>query len=340
MRYLSRLRCLIVLIALACTACGTALPTIKPFKMDIQQGNVVTSKMLLQLRPGMTKSQVRYIMGTPLIQDSFHGNRWDYAYQMREQGKVIEQRRVILEFENELLAKVRGDVTPSKGEKSAAETAPSNIGTRTINPSAKPASKSMLDKFKFWKKDETTPAENLPSSTEKKVAPEMAAEQETQAKELAAPIEKAVDDASNSAKETATDAAPTPMLPTIDSAPPAEGETKSILSVPLALPLPSAPAAAEVSPPAAPSETKPAASIAPAKVEPSPAVPAEPAKVSPAAEAAVVPAKKLAPAVKEVLPEAKTKAPAVEASKPAESDELPPEDSPSFFDKMLEKIGF
>ena len=85
---------LIILFALL-TACGSTIPTIKPFKMDIQQGNVVTSKMLLQLRPGMTKSQVKFIMGSPLLVDSFHTNRWDYFYQLRQAGKIVEQRRVI-----------------------------------------------------------------------------------------------------------------------------------------------------------------------------------------------------------------------------------------------------
>ncbi|HYD34217.1 MAG TPA: outer membrane protein assembly factor BamE, partial [Methylophilaceae bacterium] len=105
MRYIT-----IILLALMCAACSSALPSLKPYRMDIQQGNVVTSKMMLQLRPGMTKSQVRFIMGTPLIQDSFHTNRWDYFYEMRKGGKIIERRRVILEFENEALKRVRGDV--------------------------------------------------------------------------------------------------------------------------------------------------------------------------------------------------------------------------------------
>ena len=109
---------LIILFALL-TACGSTIPTIKPFKMDIQQGNVVTSKMLLQLRPGMTKSQVKFIMGSPLIIDSFHKDRWDYFYQLRQAGKIVEQRRVILDFDKELLTKVRGDVVP-EGSPSAA----------------------------------------------------------------------------------------------------------------------------------------------------------------------------------------------------------------------------
>tara|TARA_B110000208_G_scaffold187901_1_gene246634 strand:+ start:14605 stop:15792 length:1188 start_codon:yes stop_codon:yes gene_type:complete len=98
--------------AIIITGCGSSMPTITPYKMDIQQGNVVTSEMLLKLRPDMTKSQVQYIMGTPLLVDSFHSDRWDYFYQFRKQGKVINQHRVILDFEGELLARVRGDVVP------------------------------------------------------------------------------------------------------------------------------------------------------------------------------------------------------------------------------------
>lgn len=113
--------------------CGASVPTITPYKMDIQQGNVVTSEMLLKLRPGMTKSQVQFIMGTPLLVDSFHSDRWDYFYRLRKQGKVINQRRVILDFEGESLARVRGDVVPegadidalmADGKSSASETKP------------------------------------------------------------------------------------------------------------------------------------------------------------------------------------------------------------------------
>ncbi|MFT7228361.1 MAG: outer membrane protein assembly factor BamE [Methylophilaceae bacterium] len=103
---------LILFMAIIIVGCGASMPTITSYKMDIQQGNVVTSEMLLKLRPGMTKSQVQYIMGTPLLIDSFHSDRWDYFYQLRKQGKVINQRRVILDFEGESLARVRGDVVP------------------------------------------------------------------------------------------------------------------------------------------------------------------------------------------------------------------------------------
>ena len=147
---------LIFLFALL-TACGSTAPSVKPFKMDIQQGNVVTSKMLLQLRPGMTKSQVKFIMGTPLIVDSFHKDRWDYFYQMRQAGKITEQRRVILDFDKDLLTKVRGDVVP-EGTAGAASGSESAVAkTITVEPKPK-QDEGMLDKLKFWKSDENAAA--------------------------------------------------------------------------------------------------------------------------------------------------------------------------------------
>ena len=143
---------LFILCSVLLVGCGSSAPALKPFKMDIQQGNVVTSKMLLQLKPGMTKSQVRFIMGTPLIVDSFHKDRWDYFYQMRQAGKIVEQRRVILDFEKELLTKVRGDVVPQGTAGAAAEDSAAVSAPITVEP--KPKEVSMLDKLKFWKKDE------------------------------------------------------------------------------------------------------------------------------------------------------------------------------------------
>ncbi|HSI46291.1 MAG TPA: outer membrane protein assembly factor BamE [Methylophilus sp.] len=126
----------------------------KPFKMEVQQGNVVTSKMLLQLRPGMTRSQVRYIMGTPLIVDSFRDNRWDYFYELRKQGSVVEKRRVILDFDKDSLLAVRGDVIPSAENpdiKTIAETPKQKVVEDAKD-------QSWSDKLKFWKGDEAATA--------------------------------------------------------------------------------------------------------------------------------------------------------------------------------------
>ncbi|MGB2832872.1 MAG: outer membrane protein assembly factor BamE [Methylotenera sp.] len=334
MRILSFLRYPIFLLVLLCTACGTALPTVKPFKLDVQQGNVVTSKMLLQLRPGMTKSQVRFIMGTPLVQDSFHGNRWDYVYQMREGGKLTEQRRVILDFESDLLKSVRGDVTPSVSDKAATDAGAVNTGPRTINPSPKPQEKGVLDKLKFWKKDETVPAkeakpEEAPKPGSEAIEAPAAA---TESKEMAAPVEL--------------------MSPSQE--PPQE--VKSILVVPMeGLPMP-APATESPVVPAESAAPVPASKVEPVKAEPIKMEPIKmepikevPNKEAPAKAVPTVPkAEKVIEAPKAVVPE---KAPEITNSKSevitpidsktaADKAELPPEDSPTFFDKMLEKIGF
>ena len=97
------MRYVILLLALLGASCTSTLPSFRPYHLDIQQGNVVSAKMMMQLKPGMTKSQVRYVLGTPLLQDPFHQNRWDYVYQMAKGGQVIERRRIILDFENDSL---------------------------------------------------------------------------------------------------------------------------------------------------------------------------------------------------------------------------------------------
>ncbi len=137
------------------TACGSSVPVIKPFKMDIQQGNVVTSKMLLQLRPGMTKSQVKFVMGSPLIIDSFHTNRWDYFYQLRQAGKVVEQRRVILDFEKELLSRVRGDVVPQGSNSDAVGLSNETEFNGSRAPSKRVEKEGVFENLKFWNRDET-----------------------------------------------------------------------------------------------------------------------------------------------------------------------------------------
>lgn len=189
MGHFLNLRRFIVLFSLLCTACGTALPSIKPFKLEVQQGNVVTSKMLLQLRPGMTKSQVRFIMGSPLIQDSFHGNRWDYAYQLREQGKIIEQRRVILDFENEVLKRVRGDVVPAGSPEALALKKEADEKVVVVK---KGEEKFLMDKLKFWDTaDEVNPvlADTATSdSINAKIAKPNAGKDDAVLREKSAPV--------------------------------------------------------------------------------------------------------------------------------------------------------
>jgi len=76
------------------------------FKIDVQQGNVVTEEMLEKLKPGMTKSQVLFVLGSPLIMDAFRDNRWDYVYLYRKKGDLVEQKRLTVFFENDALVNI------------------------------------------------------------------------------------------------------------------------------------------------------------------------------------------------------------------------------------------
>ena len=159
------------------SGCGAKLPSVKPFKMEVQQGNVVTSKMLLQLRPGMTRSQVRYIMGTPLIVDSFRDNRWDYFYELRKEGKIIEKRRVILDFDKDSLASVRGDVIPS-AENPEVKT----IAEASQKKVEETKDQSWTDRMKFWQSEEGA-ASDKTAETTAAAAATTAATQESKAVE-------------------------------------------------------------------------------------------------------------------------------------------------------------
>ena len=174
-----KMRIFLLVLSLLVTACSPSLPSIKPYKMPIQQGNLVTSKMMMQLKPGMTKTQVRFVMGTPLITDSFHKDQWDYFYQMEKDGAIIEKRRVILMFEKDLLAKVKGDVIPANANTNKNEDRQEIVPIKSSEPNPNPGQKekSMLDRLKFWEDDDKPiekampPKKDLPAEDRKIVTP-------------------------------------------------------------------------------------------------------------------------------------------------------------------------
>jgi outer membrane protein assembly factor BamE len=94
------------------TACSYKPTFINEYKIDVQQGNVLTQDMVAQLKPGQTREQVRFILGTPLISDIFHRDRWDYVYRFREgrSGKVQSRQFSVFFDANGQLARVAGDV--------------------------------------------------------------------------------------------------------------------------------------------------------------------------------------------------------------------------------------
>lgn len=82
------------------------------YRPEIQQGNVVTQEMMDRVRLGMDKRQVRYALGTPVLKDVFHQDRWDYVYTNGRGSKPSVIRRSALIFENERLARIEGDLQP------------------------------------------------------------------------------------------------------------------------------------------------------------------------------------------------------------------------------------
>ena len=81
------------------------------YRIDIQQGNAIDQDMINQLKSGMSKKQVSYVMGTPLLIDTFHPNRWDYVYSIHPGNGTREQRKLTLYFdETEKLDFIKGDI--------------------------------------------------------------------------------------------------------------------------------------------------------------------------------------------------------------------------------------
>ncbi len=90
----------------------TWFPSVGVYKLDVNQGNYITQDQVDKLRVGQTPQQVRLALGTPLLTDVFHANRWDYAYSFERQGRVLEQRQFTVYFANDKLARWEGDEAP------------------------------------------------------------------------------------------------------------------------------------------------------------------------------------------------------------------------------------
>ena len=104
------LRALLLAAALQLGACSLMPGFLQPYRIDIQQGNFVSQEMVSQLKAGMSKEQVRLALGTPLLTDIFHADRWDYVYWRERPGEKREQRKLTVHFEDGKLTRLDGDV--------------------------------------------------------------------------------------------------------------------------------------------------------------------------------------------------------------------------------------
>ena len=101
--------------------CGSNFGFPGVYRINVEQGNVVTEEMVEQLRPGLNRRQVRYIMGTPLIEDSFHSDRWDYRYLLRNGNDTIIETQLTLWFEGDELVRAAGADAPDWTQSQSAE---------------------------------------------------------------------------------------------------------------------------------------------------------------------------------------------------------------------------
>lgn len=97
------------------------IPGFTPYKMEVQQGNFVDQDMVARLKPGMSREQVKFVLGTPLVSDMFHADRWDYVFSRRPVGGgATQQRRLTVFFEDNKLARLEGDVVSQRTPEAAA----------------------------------------------------------------------------------------------------------------------------------------------------------------------------------------------------------------------------
>jgi outer membrane protein assembly factor BamE len=165
------------------------VPTIiSPYKIDIQQGNVVTQEMLSKLKVGMTRAQVRFALGSPLVVDPFRTDRWDYVYSYQKQGKEAERRRVTVIFDEDKLVRIAGDVVPVDGTLVPEKPADKSSTTPAATPADKPAAPKPVA---------ANPAENAPpapktpaAAPDKPVGPADAAKTDAVKPDVAAEVKK------------------------------------------------------------------------------------------------------------------------------------------------------
>ena len=110
---------------------------VRTYRIDIQQGNIVTPEQIEQLKPGMKKAEVRYLLGAPLVEDPFHTERWDYFYSFRSgETRQVEQQRLTVFFDNGQLTKIEQGFESEPVTSSSSES--------SVQPQTKPTKPSLL----------------------------------------------------------------------------------------------------------------------------------------------------------------------------------------------------
>lgn len=93
-----------------------AMSALTPYKVEVVQGNFVSREQVQALQPGMSRQQVREILGTPLVASVFHGDRWEYVFTIKRQGVQEQARKLTVFFDGERFVRAEGDEMPSETE--------------------------------------------------------------------------------------------------------------------------------------------------------------------------------------------------------------------------------
>jgi len=126
----------VFLVALAgCSSVPDVQSLLAPYRIDVRQGNFVTPQMVAMLKQGQTRDQVRFILGTPLLTDPFHADRWDYVYRFQPGYGAVQQRHLAVHFVDGKLARFDGDIPADPSAPAAASSERVvEIGPKTGTP--------------------------------------------------------------------------------------------------------------------------------------------------------------------------------------------------------------
>ena len=136
---------LYLLFVLSLTGCEMILSNLPGiYRIDIDQGNMIDQSMVDQLRPNMTKRQVLFIMGSPMLVDFFHQDRWDYIYLSKKGDADPEQKSLSIYFENDQMKVIQGDFKPG------AMTAIKPSEDRMVDVPQRDLEKTLVEKISSW----------------------------------------------------------------------------------------------------------------------------------------------------------------------------------------------
>ena len=122
----------ILLVSLLQTSC------IKPHKIGVWQGNALEQRAIDGVKPGMTREQVHFLLGTPMTKNPFNANRWEYLYLFQPGDGDPYRRLISVVFEGETVARIEGDITPPKKPDEGTEA----LDISKKLPTSKPAEKN------------------------------------------------------------------------------------------------------------------------------------------------------------------------------------------------------